>query len=102
MSARSVEGAAGERPGTKLAALLAELATVESLSTLALAVRCDLTSRQVWGLLKAPRATGQVRFDAGRWSLVAGYPGRDVERAVALLRARGWTVKPPQPQRGTT
>lgn len=82
--------------GTKLAALLALLAARESASTLTLGACAELSSRQVWGLLKAPRAAGQVRFESGRWSLVRSYAGRDVERAVALLRSRGWTVQPPE------
>jgi len=76
-------------------ALLAELETVQSLPTAALGARCDLDSRQVWGLLKTPRDAGQVRFDGGRWSLVQDYPGRDVQRAAELLRARGWKLTPP-------
>lgn len=83
------------RARTKLASLLDELATVEGLPTAALGVRCDLDSRQVWGLLKAPREAGQVRFDGCRWSLAADYPGRDVQRAADLLRAKGWLVTPP-------
>lgn len=83
------------RGGSKLAGLLAELATVESLPTGALGARCDLDSRQVWGLLKAPRAAGQVQFDGKRWALAPDFPGRDVQRAVELLRARGWRVTPP-------
>lgn len=83
------------RPGTKLAALLAELAQTDSTTTLALAVRADLTPRQVWGLLKDPRATGQVTFSAGRWALNAEWQGRDVERAAELLRSKGWRVTPP-------
>ena len=82
--------------GTKLAALLAVLAARDSASTLTLGACAELSSRQVWGLLKAPRAAGQVRFESGRWSLVRSYAGRDVERAAALLRSRGWTVEPPE------
>lgn len=85
----------GTRPGTKVAALLAELAQTDSNTTLALAVRADLTPRQVWGLLKAPRATGQVTFSAGRWALNPDWHGRDVERAAELLRSKGWRVMPP-------
>jgi hypothetical protein len=83
------------KPGTKLAGLLAELAGRTDATTLTLSVCCDLTSRQVSGLLKAPRECGQVRFDGGRWSLVREFAGRDVERAVQLLRDRGWRVEPP-------
>jgi len=83
------------RPGTKLAALLAALQELGTPSTLALALQADLEPRQVWGLLKAPRADGRVRFDAGRWELVPDFPGAAVARAVALLRANGWRVIPP-------
>lgn len=93
---RAEHRAADVRGGTKLAGLLAVLAEVDSITTLSLAARTDLTERQVWGLLKAPRAVGQVRFADGRWQLVRGFAGRDVERAAALLRARGWTVEPPE------
>lgn len=89
------QGASEARPGTKLSGLLAELASRDSASTLTLAVCSDLTPRQVWGLLKAPRAIGQVRFDAGRWTLAREFAGRDVERAAALLRDRGWRVQAP-------
>lgn len=82
-------------PGSKLAGLLSELAQLGSATTLALAVRCDLTPRQVWGLLKAPRQRGQVFFDAGRWSVNHNYAGHQIERAAALLRDLGWTVLPP-------
>lgn len=83
------------REGTKLARLLDELAQVESAATLSLCVRCDLVPAQVWGLLKAPRAAGQVTFSAGRWALNRDWRGRDIERAVALLRGAGWRVMPP-------
>lgn len=92
---RPAPDAAGQaRDGTKLARLLAELAARDSASTHTLAVCVDLTPRQVWGLLKQPRAVGQVKFEAGRWSLVSSFQGRDVERAVALLRSKGWRVVP--------
>lgn len=83
------------RSGTKLSGLLALLAERDSATTHTLSVCADLTSRQVWGLLKAPRDFGQVRFDAGRWSLVREFAGRDVERATALLRDLGWRVEAP-------
>lgn len=95
MTPRADDGATEARAGTKLSALLAELALCGTANTLTLAVRAELDPRQVWGLLKAPRAMGQVRFEAGRWELVAGFAGRDVERAATLLRARGWHVEPP-------
>jgi hypothetical protein len=85
----------GAPAGTKLDRLLAVLATVESATTLSLSVQTDLSSQQVWGLLKEPRACGQVQFAVGRWYLVKGFAGRDVERAAALLRRSGWQVVSP-------
>ena len=84
------------KAGTKLAGLLHELASLRSAPTLTLCVSCDLTPRQVWGLLKAPRQRGQVAFDGQRWSLNTHYAGHQVERAAALLRDLGWTVEPPE------
>ncbi|MFY7940041.1 MAG: hypothetical protein ACOVOX_03950 [Burkholderiaceae bacterium] len=81
--------------GGKLATLLAILVSSKSLPTNALAARAEMNSRQIWGLLKAPRAAGQVVFNAGRWALVPDYPGRDVQRAADLLRSKGWHVEPP-------
>lgn len=96
MTPRADDDCATEaRPGTKLSRVLAELAVCGSATTLSLAVRADLTQRQVWGLLKAPRSIGQVRFQAGRWELVQGFAGREAERAAALLRDLGWRVEPP-------
>jgi hypothetical protein len=89
------------RAGTKLSHLLAELASARSANTLTLAVCCDLTPRQVWGLLKARRAAGQVRFEDGRWSMVESFPAGPqalaIERAAQLLRMNGWEVSPPPP-----
>lgn len=84
------------REGTKLALLLAELAQVESATTLSLCVRAELEARQVWGLLKAPRDTGQVSHSKGRWTLNRAWRGREIERAVAVLREAGWTVIEPE------
>lgn len=91
----SAERTEESRPATKLSMLLAELSSRDDAETLALAVSCDLDPKQVWGLLKAPRACGQVRFEDGRWSLVRDFAGRDVQKAVALLRSKGWSVEPP-------
>lgn len=84
------------RPGTKLAGVLAQLAEVGSATTLSLCARTDLEARQVWGLLKAPREAGQVRFEAGRWSLNRNWRGREIERAARLLRDAGWMVREPR------
>jgi hypothetical protein len=99
MTPRADDPALESQPGTKLAALLHELAACGSASTLTLAVRADLTPRQVWGLLKTPRNIGQVRFEAGRWTLMPDFQGREVERAAALLRACGWRVQRPNERR---
>lgn len=95
MTQRADDCGTEARAGTKLAGLLAELAACGTATTLSLAVRCELTPRQVWGLLKAPRQVGQVRFCDGMWGMVHGFAGRDVERAAALLRDCGWRVEPP-------
>ena len=84
------------KAGTKVAGLLAELESRDSATTAALAASADLTQRQVWGLLKGPRDAGQVRFADGRWELVSGFAGRDIERAAALLRDAGWRVERPE------
>lgn len=81
--------------GTKLALVLNAIGA-DHRTTLSLAISCDLTTNQVWGLLKAPRADGQVNFDGERWSQVLAYPGRDVMRAARLLRSKGWIVEPPK------
>lgn len=87
-----------DRPGTKLATLLELLAERDSATTLTLSVCADLTSRQVWGLLKAPRDVGQVHFADGRWSLSRSFAGHDIERAAKFLRSKGWRVTPPTSQ----
>lgn len=88
------------REDSKVAQLLGVLAVHSSFSTLSLCVACDLTSRQVWGLLKGPRAAGQVTYEAGRWALVPDYPGADVQRAVELLRSKGWVLTAPATKNG--
>jgi hypothetical protein len=95
MTPRADDVPAAARDGSKLAALLGALAGVDNLPTAALGARCDLDSRQVWGLLKAPRAVGQVRFSDGRWALTPGFAGREIERAATLLRSKGWQVARP-------
>jgi hypothetical protein len=86
------------QPGTKLSGLLQLLQERGSTTTLTLSVCADLSSRQVWGLLKHPRRCGQVRFDAGRWTLCQDFPGRDVQLAIELLRSKGYTVLKPKEQ----
>ena len=89
------DGSQRPREGTKLARLLAELAQVETATTLSLCVRAELDARQVWGLLKTPRDTGQVSFSGGRWTLNRAWRGREIERAAAVLRQAGYTVIEP-------
>ena len=84
-----------DRPGTKLAGLLRQLSDRADATTSELASFESMTSRQVWGLLKTPRDRGQVQFVAGRWSLATDFHGRDVQRAITLLRNLGWQVEPP-------
>lgn len=79
----------------KTHALLSALVDADSLPTVSLGALCELETRQVWGLLKAPRARGQVFFNAGRWSLNRDWHGNDIERAAALLRDAGWIVRKP-------
>jgi len=86
------------KAGTKVGLLLGELAARDSATTLTLSVCADLSSRQVWGLLKGPRDIGQVRFANGRWELAREFAGRDLERAAALLRDAGWRVERPRQQ----
>lgn len=81
--------------GTKVARLIAELAECETATTASLATCVGITTNQVWGLLKAARKNGQVRFAGTRWELVRTYAGRDVDRAAELLRRNGWRVEPP-------
>ena len=86
----------GVKPGTKTAELMAELTMRGSATTRTLAVCTDLTPSQVWGLLNYRRAVGEIKFEGGYWTLAAGFAGRDVERAAAVLRKRGWRVEAPQ------
>lgn len=83
-------------PANKTAMLVAKLAQADSLPTLALGALCELETRHVWGLLKTPRERGQVIFEQGRWRLNRAWHGHDIERAAALLREAGWTVKEPR------
>lgn len=75
--------------------LLRILSISGSLPTQELAERADMTSKQVWGLLKTSLRVGRVVCAHGRWLLVPDFPGCDVARAVELLRRKGWLVQPP-------
>lgn len=84
---------------TKVGYLLYMMDCAAALSTVDLARATGLESRLVWGLLKAPRERGQVRFADGLWSLNHDYVEQqhdDVVRAAALLRSNGWSVEPPR------
>lgn len=96
LSESRAAAASEPKPTTKTAALLELLARSPRMTTLAVAFEADLTPNQVWGLLKDPRGAGEVTYEGGRWDVVANFPGRDVQRAVPLLRRKGWTVEPPE------
>jgi hypothetical protein len=84
---------------TKSATLIAFLQEGGPASTSTLSSLIRLESRLVWGLLKAPRERGQVRYADGMWSATNDYDGelqRELSTAAALLRRHGWTVRPPE------
>lgn len=84
--------------GSKLSQLLASLEEGPA-STQALAGMMGLDTRAVWGLLKAPRERGQVRFDGAMWLLLDAYDDelrRELQAAAALLQRYGWTVQNPR------
>lgn len=80
---------------TRTASLLHLLDVNGPMSSAELADAACMPTRLVWGLLKAPRANGQVRYAAALWELNRDFPGADVLRAVALLTSHGWLVEPP-------
>lgn len=96
MRQETTEAAAPQIVGTRTDALLQLLQDNGPSTTLALCVHTDLKSRQVWGLLKQPRQVGAVTFNDGYWSLVPDWPGLSVQRAVELLRAKGYRVEGPR------
>lgn len=81
--------------GTATAHLLHLLLCSGPMTTAELAEDAALSTRAVWGLLKGPRAAGQVTHDDGLWEIDADFPGLDVIRAAELLRERGWRVDAP-------
>jgi hypothetical protein len=84
---------------TKVGALPGYLRAGGPASTATLCLLVDVDSRAVWGLLKAPRQRGQVRYERGMWSAVDDYDRElqlDISTAAALLRRHGWTVRPPR------
>lgn len=54
-----------------------------------------ISSRQVWGMLKAPRNAGKVTCFDGLWELSSAHDDRKVHEAVALLEGLGWSCFPP-------
>lgn len=48
--------------------LVDHIAESGPISTVDLCRALDLTSRQVWGLLKQPRDTGKVAYEHGMWA----------------------------------
>lgn len=87
--------APADHPDTLTGRLLALIEAHGRISTAVLADAANVTSRQVWGLLKVPRQRRQVRYDERGWSLNSDYLGHGVALAVELLRSKGWTVTPP-------
>ena len=84
---------------TKVGTLLGYLRAGGPASTATLGLLVDVDSRAVWGLLKAPRQRGQVRYEHGMWSAVDDYDRElqlDISTAAALLRRHGWTVRAPR------
>ena len=83
------------KPGTRTHELLRLIREYGRATTATLAFQMDIRPNLVWGLLKYPRDRGSVRFEAGKWELVPGFAGADIERAVALLRDNGYRVEAP-------
>lgn len=61
-----------------------------------LGAACGLSSRQVWGLLRAPLESGRVVRIGDAWAINHEWRSQQVVQAAALLRAHGWEVKAPQ------
>ena len=83
-----------KRP-TKTAHLLQIIEQRRRVPTLALCAEVELDSRAVWGLLKAHKQAGQVRFDGTHWLMSDDYVPAKLQRAAQLLRQAGWTVIEP-------
>lgn len=86
--------------------LLDTIAERGQISTAELGHDLGLTHRQVWGLLKQPRAAGKVNCTNGRWTRSTAWEERRAARAelqaqtddaaaVEYLASRGWTCVPP-------
>lgn len=84
-------------------ALLDHIAEAGPISTVDLCKALDLTSKQVWGMLKQPSFGGKVTHMHGVWSrttqeatdwkasLDAAVMAQQEAEAVELLTSRGWT-----------
>lgn len=94
--ATPVRGAQACPDGGPLRLLLCLLDCHGPMRTTELADAAELSTKAVWGLLKAPRARGQVEFENGLWEQNADYLGPDVRQVVELLRGLGWTCQPPR------
>jgi|JI6StandDraft_1071083.scaffolds.fasta_scaffold432413_1 hypothetical protein len=82
--------------GTTLTSHLLHLLDLNGpMSTAEIGEAANLTTRQVWGLLKSQRAHGLVTYEDQLWSLNRQASTLDEARAAAVLRAAGWTVVPP-------
>lgn len=87
--------------------LIDHIASEGPIRTAELCSALDLTSRQVWGMLKHHLMTGRVFHRMGVWSCEIGKIDEWQARlssaeaaaeaeAAALLSARGWTCLPPE------
>lgn len=87
--------------------LIDHIADAGPSSTADLCKALDITSRQVWGMLKQPLQSGKVTHKRGIWArtdqevaewhsaIDAALLAQQEAEAVALLTSRGWTcVKP--------
>lgn len=89
-------------------ALLDHIAEAGPISTVDLCHALDLTSRQVWGMLKHPLQTGAVIQQHGMWARTAqevadwqaaideAVIAEQEAAAVELLTRRGWTCIAPE------
>ena len=84
-------------------ALLDHIAEAGPISTVDLCHALDLSSRQVWGMLKHKLQAGKVTHERGMWARTAkevddwqaaidqAVMAQQEAEAVALLTSRGWT-----------
>lgn len=84
------------------------IADAEPISTADLCKALDITSRQVWGMLKDKVRSGHVTHERGMWARTAqevadwqaaideAVMAKQEAEAVALLTRRGWTCIQPE------